>query len=126
VVKLPDHFEGKAEFLAELERRIGVLEDECARERQQSGRSVLGRKRVLCQSWKDSPSSREPRRGLRPRVAARNKWLRIMRLQCNKDFEVSYRAARKSWIAGMPAEFPFGTYWLRRFANVRVKPRDMN
>jgi hypothetical protein len=122
VAKLPDHFEGKAEFLAELRRRISAVEEECARERQRTGRCVLGRQRVLRQSWRDSPPSHEPRRGLRPRVAARNKWIRIMRLQRNKEWQASYREARLHWLAGVPVEFPTGTYWLRRFANVRVKP----
>jgi len=122
VLKLPDHLEGKAEFLAELRRRITAVEEECARERQRTGRHVLGRRRVLRQSWRDSPTSREPRRNLRPRVAARDKELRIATLQRNKEWRLEYRDARAKWLAGLPAEFPFGTYWLKRFANVRVKP----
>jgi putative transposase len=122
VLKLPDHFEGKAAFLAELQRRIAVVEEECARERQRTGRRVLGRRRVLRQSWRDSPTSHEPRRKLRPRVAARNKELRIAMLQRNKEWRLEYREARAKWLAGIEVEFPFGTYWLKRFANVRVKP----
>jgi REP element-mobilizing transposase RayT len=121
-VKLPDDFERPDEFLAELARRITETEDAFARERQRTGRGVLGRRRVLRQSWRDSPESFEPRRGLRPRVATRNKWLRIAALQRNKAWEAEYREARTNWLAGLPAEFPYGTYWLRRFANVRVKP----
>jgi len=122
VLKLPDHFTGKAEFLAELRQRIAAVEEQCARERQRTGRRVLGRRRVLRQSWRDTPTSREPRRGLRPRVAARNKWLRVMALLRNADWQAEYRAARATWLAGLPAEFPPGTYWLKRFASVRVKP----
>src|SRR5690606_16558521 len=33
-LKLPDHVENRAELLAELERRIAVVEERCARERQ--------------------------------------------------------------------------------------------
>ena len=122
VLKLPDDFENKAEFLAELQRRVTAVEEECARERQRTGRRVLGRRGVLRQSWRESPTSREPRRGLRPRVAARNKWLRIAMLQRNQQWAADYRDAFEKFRAGLPAEFPYGTYWLKRFANVTVKP----
>ena len=122
VLKLPDHFENKTEFLAELRRRIAAVEQACADERQRTGRRVMGRRRVLEQSWRDSPDSREPRRNLRPRVAARDPSLRIATLQRNKEWQAAYRQARIDWLAGIPTEFPYGTYWLRRFANVRVKP----
>lgn len=121
-LKLPDHFEGKDEFLSELRRKIGEVEHACALERQTAGKRVLGRRRVLLQSWRDSPTSHEPRRGLRPRVATRNMWIRIATLQRNKQWVAEYRDARRRWKAGELVEFPFGTYWLKRFANVRVKP----
>ncbi|MBA3396671.1 MAG: hypothetical protein H0T89_28830 [Deltaproteobacteria bacterium] len=121
-LKLPDDFERQDDFLAELARKITEAEDAFARERHRTGRAVLGRKRVLRQSWRDNPASHEPRRRLRPRVATRDKWRRIAALQRNKAWEAEYREARAAWCAGMPADFPYGTYWLRRFANVRVKP----
>jgi putative transposase len=122
VLKLPDEFEGKDEFLAELRRRIAEVELNCARERQLTGRRVLGRRRVLLQSWRDSPTSREPRRNRRPRVSSRNPLLRIMKLRLNAEWQLAYRQARRDWLSGIPTEFPYGTYWLKRFANVRVKP----
>jgi hypothetical protein len=122
VLKLPEHFEGKDEFLAELRRRIGEFEETCVRERKRTGRRVVGRRRILKQSWWNSPTTLEPRRTLRPRVAARNKWLRIAALQRNQEWQAAYREARERWLAGEPSEFPYGTYWLRRFANVCVKP----
>lgn len=121
-LKLPEHFEGKAEFLAELERRIADIEASCAAERMKSGRRVVGRRAVLRQSWRDSPTSHEPRRNLRPRVAERDKWLRIAALQRNKAWHEDYQHARLLWLAGFDVEFPYGTYWLRRFARVAVKP----
>ena len=81
-----------------------------------------GRRRILRQSWRDSPTSREPRRGLRPRLAARNKEQRIEALARARDWQLAYREARTQWLAGLEVAFPDGTYWLRRFANVRVKP----
>jgi REP element-mobilizing transposase RayT len=122
VLSLPDNMAGKVEFLAELERRIAEVEEACARDRQRTGRRVLGRRGVLRQSWRESPTSREPRRGLRPRVAARDKWQRIATLQRNKEWAAEYRAAYLKLRAGIPVEFPYGTYKLKRFANVPVKP----
>lgn len=122
VLRLPDDFEDKDAFLAELRRRVAEFEDACARERRAAGRRVLGRRRVLQQSWNASPTSHEPHRGLRPRVAARNKWLRIATLQRNKEWQAAYRGARRRWRAGEDVAFPYATYWLRRFAQIRVEP----
>ena len=69
-------------------------------------------------SWRDSPASREPRRQLRPRVAARSQWSRVEALLRNREFLAAYREARGHWIAGEATAFPIGTYWLRRFAHV--------
>jgi hypothetical protein len=119
---LPDQIADKQSLLEALQRRISDVEYACARERQATGRRVVGRRGVRRQSWRDSPSSREPRRGLRPRVASRTMWVRIAALQRNKEWEANYRSARALMLAGFDVEFPHGTYWLRRFANVRVAP----
>ena len=74
------------------------------------------------QSWRDRPSSHEPRRELSPRVAARDKWARIEALLRDRAFRLAYRAARAAWLLGERAIFPAGTYWLRRFAAVPVAP----
>lgn len=121
-VGLPDDFPEREAFLAELARRIAEVEEQHARERMQTGRRVLGRRAILRQSWRDTPTTREPRRNLRPRVAAKNKLERIAALARNKQWQAEYRSARLLWLAGFDVEFPHGTYWLRRFANVKVKP----
>jgi hypothetical protein len=120
VLKLPDHFEGKEAFLERLRERVAAAEKAYAEERRVHGRGILGRRRVLRQSWRDCPMTDEPRRNLRPRVAARSKWHRIAVLQRNKEWQANYRDARRRWLLGEDVEFPAGTYWLRRFANVRV------
>ncbi|MDX2091937.1 MAG: hypothetical protein SFX73_29005 [Kofleriaceae bacterium] len=122
ILRLPDFVPDHPAFLAELKRRVHEVEEACAQARRATGRCVVGRRRILRQSWRDSPTSHEPRRGLRPRVAARSKWLRIAKLQRNAAWEDAYRAARALWLAGLPAVFPYGTYWLRKFANVTVAP----
>jgi REP element-mobilizing transposase RayT len=119
---LPEHFEGKAQFLAELRRRISEVEAQFARERQLTGRRVVGRRRILRQSWRDSPASLEPRRKLRPRVAARDPAVRISLLRRNQEWHAEYRSTRQLWLAGFDVPFPYGTYWLKRYARVAVKP----
>jgi len=105
-----------------LRERVAKVELHFAKRRARSGRRVLGRQRILRQSWRDSPTSREPRRNLRPRVAAQSVWARIEALQRDRQFEVDYARARAAWLAGHDAVFPAGTYWLRRFAGVTVAP----
>ena len=91
-----------------------------AAERQRTGQRVLGRRAVLQQSRRGQPQSTEPRRNLRPRVAARSKRSRIEALLRNCAFVVAYKAAREAWQTATTAVFPPGTYWLRRFANVPI------
>ena len=73
---------------------------------------------ILRQSWRAYPASHEPRRNLRPRLAALNQWARIEAIHRNREFLAAYRDARRCLLAGDPIPFPVGTYWLRRFAHV--------
>ena len=75
---------------------------------------------VRAQSWRDSPASMAPRRGLRPQVATRSKWARIEALLRNRTFATEYAGAREQWRNGLPTVFSPGTYWLHRFASVPV------
>ena len=103
--------------------RVRVEEESAADERRRAGTRVLGRKGVLAQRWSDRPESREPRRALDPRVAARSQWSRLEALLRNRSFRDAYAAARASFIAGVTSVlFPAGTYWLPRFANAPCEP----
>jgi putative transposase len=107
-----------------LERVRGV-EDEVAAERRRTGAHILGRRGVLAQRWRDRPTTREPRRQLDPRVAARSKWSRIEALMRNRDFRAAYAAAREAFVAGArDVVFPAGTYWLRRFVQATCAPHS--
>jgi hypothetical protein len=106
--------------IAELRDRVRAVELGRAAERARTGRRVLGRRAVLAQSWRESPISVEPRRNLRPRVATRNTWSRIEALLRNRAFVIEYASSRDRWRNGIPAVFPPGTYWLKRFASVPV------
>ena len=117
---LPPGIEDVDAFLGALRERVATEEARLATERRRAGRSVLGRRGVLQQDWRSRPTSHGPRRGLRPRVAARSVWARVEALQRNRAFIEAYRAARAAWLAGLSVVFPPGTYWLRRFAGVVV------
>jgi putative transposase len=106
--------------LAELRDRVRAVELAYAAERQRTGRRIYGRRAVLAQPWTGHPTSREPRRNLRPRVAAPSKWARIEALLRNRAFVTAYTSARAAWREGLAAVFSPGTYWLRRFAYVAV------
>lgn len=106
--------------LSELRDRVRAVELERAEERARTGRRILGRRAVLTQSWRDSPTTVEPRRNLHPRVASRCKWARMEALMRNRAFESDYASARERWTSGISAVFPPGTYWLQRFAAVPV------
>jgi len=107
-------------IVREVREGVAAVEARQAEERRVSGQRVLGRRRILDQSWCASPTTFDPRRTLRPRVAARNKWARIAALQRNQEFISDYRLSRRLWLAGFPTTFPSGTYWLRRFARVQT------
>ena len=117
---IPPELGPRAEVIAELQTRVRERELELAAERQRMGRRVLGRRRVLAQSWRGQPDTDEPRRNLRPQVATRNRWARIETLMRDRAFVADYIAARERWRQGMVAMFPAGTYWLQRFASVPV------
>jgi putative transposase len=110
----PCGFDSAEDFRAELERRVAALEDEAARKRKEKGGTVLGAKKVLAQKPHARPAFGEPRRGLNPRIAARDKWKRIEAIGRLKEFLHSYRAAWAAFTRGArDALFPHGTYWMR-------------
>jgi hypothetical protein len=118
---IPPELGDRNEILTEVQARVVAVEEEQARIRARTGKRVLGRYAVLRQAWRDSPTSREPRRTLRPTFAARSLWARLEAIQRRRDFIIAYRKARLALRAGTPIPFPHGTYWLRRFLCVDVE-----
>jgi putative transposase len=100
---IPAELGPEAEVLAELRQRVAAAEASLATERQRTGTRVYGRRAVLRQCCWARPASFEPRRNLRPRVAARSKWARIEALRRNQDFVADYTTAREAWRSGAPA-----------------------
>jgi putative transposase len=104
-----------------LREQVDQATAKAAEERRVKGIKLVGRKAVLRQHWSHSPNTREPRRGLSPRVACKNKWARIEALQRNQAFLDLYRGARADHLAGHEAVFPPGTWWLCRFAGLKCE-----
>jgi hypothetical protein len=116
---IPSELGDAQAILHEVVRRVAQRERDAAQERAASGRKVLGRNAVLRQSWRESPVSRLPRRGLRPTFAGRL-WARVEAAQRNYQFVASYRLARAAFLAGSPIRFPAGTYWMHRYVGAVV------
>lgn len=107
------------DFVAMLQRKVDEREAEIRQQAKKAGIRFLGVRRVLRQRHTDTPSSHAPRRKLKPRVAAKNKWRRIEALQRLKEFVVAYREAWLQWKQGFrDAVFPAGTYAMVKHANV--------
>jgi hypothetical protein len=60
-----------------------------------------------------------------PRVAAQNKWARIEAIQRDRGFIEKYRDAFLRHIDGLAnVLFPFGTFWMRKFAKVACEAAE--
>ena len=102
---------------------MAAEERKAALERERTGRGVLGRKAVLRQSPFSCPNSCKERRGLRPRVATRDKWRRIELLQCKNRFQQRYREAYERRRRGeLNVRFPYGSYQLAVQGLVKCEP----
>lgn len=100
-----------AEHIAE---RVREEETAIRAEADEKCQNFSGRKAVLAQSPFGSPSTKQPRRQLRPRVASRDKWERIAWLQRSMEFLREYREAWDAFCAGVrDVIFPAGTYLMR-------------
>jgi putative transposase len=105
----PPGFGSAEEFRALLEAAVAQREAEAAR----GSGGVVGASRVLAQRPTARPAAEEPRRGLRPRVACRDKWKRVEVLGRLVAFLRCYREAWEARRSGERAVFPAGTYLLR-------------
>jgi putative transposase len=115
----PSGFE-TSDLVETLSRLLAEAEDRAAAALADAGRSFLGVARVLAQSPHARATANEPRRGLNPRIASRNKWKRIEALLRLKDFGSAYRDALGAWRAGLrDALFPHGTWLMRVQHRVR-------
>jgi hypothetical protein len=99
---------------SEMERLVAEREQELRRKAKTEGTWFLGPRKIRKQPRNSRPRSVEPRRGLNPRVAGKDKRQRIEVLKRFRDFVASYRAALARYIAGdKDLCFPYGTYGTR-------------
>jgi putative transposase len=119
-LRIPSALGPPDQFRCQLRELVAAIERSLAAARIRDGKTVLGRRAVMKQSWRGQPSSPEPRRTRCPRLAARSAWSRIEAHLRDREFIASYRNAWTRWRQGLPATFPLGTYWLRRFVGVPV------
>jgi REP element-mobilizing transposase RayT len=107
----PPGFSSSDEFREQLAAALAEKEAQAGRDAR--GR-FLGVTRVLAQKPTGRPAPGEPRRTLKPRVAARDKWKRIEAIGRLVEFLRSYRSAWAARRAGEPdVTFPCGTYLMR-------------
>jgi len=123
------HIVRPAIFAERSDRELGRLVAAVVDEREaaartamvKAGRRFLGVAGVRAQRPSDRPTNAEPRRGLSPRVAARNKWRRIEALRRLKQFIAHYRIAYADWKRGVrDVVFPAGCYAMRVFQGATV------
>jgi putative transposase len=115
----------QVEWSSLLTEQVHDVESDHRARRVAAGKTVLGREAILAQNPFACPQSAEPHFGISPRIAAKSKWTRIEALQRCKEFLDSYARAIKAWMLGAAeVVFPFGTYWMRRFARVVCEGAD--
>ena len=111
------------ELAALINEAIEKREAKFRREVRSSGRTFLGRRGVLRQSRYGRPKSSERRFEISPRVACKNKWLRIERLQHDGEWRESYAQSLLRWRRGdRETEFPHGTYKMRVLHGAKCAP----
>ena len=100
---------------------ISKEEHNIANDMSTAKKTFMGMDAVLRQSHREKPQTIEPRRGMNPRFAARNKELRISAVERYKQFVANYWDALKEWKRGnREVVFPAGTYAMRLHARVNV------
>jgi REP element-mobilizing transposase RayT len=113
------------EWNALVTDRVRAAETDHRERRRATGKRVLGRDAVLAQNPFACPNSSEPHFDMSPRIAAKSKWPRIEAIGRNRAFLEKYREAIKAWLAGVvDVVFPYGTYWMRKFARVLCEATD--
>ncbi len=111
---VPPGFASAEDFRALVSEALDGLEAKHQEEAASEKRRFLGAARVLAQNPFSRPQPGEPRFGLRPRIAARDKWRRIEGIFRLKTFLREYRQAWTARQSGASdAKFPAGTYLLR-------------
>jgi putative transposase len=103
-----------ADIRPSIERAVEKREATAREDAHREGRRFLGASAVMRQNRFTSPVTLVARRELSPRIASRNKWLRIEALARCSEFVREYKKAFASWrLLDRLAIFPVGTYLMR-------------
>ena len=109
-------------FVAKVQNRVREMEKSIQAAFKKNRRRFLGPRACLRQRRTDHPVSRAQRRGISPKIAARDQAIRTAALQRLRAFVTAYREAFLEWKKGVrDVVFPAGTYWLRVHASVRCR-----
>jgi len=104
--------------------RVREKEEEIRQDFKDRGRTFMGAEKVKAQKRESKSRSWESRRKLNPRIACKDKKKRIELLERLKKFLKEYREAYKKFSKGeRDVLFPPGTYKMRKFFNVKLRPR---
>jgi REP element-mobilizing transposase RayT len=110
------------EFTILVRRRLRARERSIRNQYRKKRLSFEGPEACLRHRINHRPARERPLFKLSPRVAAKEKSIRVAALARLKEFAEDYRRARERWIEGeRDVEFPPGTYWLRVHANVKCR-----
>jgi hypothetical protein len=105
---------------AKLMEAVRERELEIHRSMRARGRRFMGQRKLARQRWNRVAQSFEERFTVAPKHAGSSKRRVSAEVGRDREWERRYAAARALLLAGKPAVFPAGTYWLRRFAGVNV------
>ncbi len=107
------------ELRRRLAKALAKREERAARDLGELGRSFMGARKVMAQKPFARPATEEPRAGLNPRVASRNRWKRLEAITRLKTFRAEYREAWLAFKAGKrEVVFPEGTFGMRVWCGV--------
>jgi putative transposase len=102
---------GEAGVKLELDEQLAGRVEPVEQQLRKSGCKPMGMAAVLRQDWNESPVTREPRRGLIPRIAARCAAVRIAAIVELQHWVEAYRIALARFKDGQrEIEWPTGTY----------------
>ncbi len=119
---IPPGFASAAEFRDDVRARVAKREKAQAEKLARKGRRFRGWRWVMRQKRTARPATQAKRRGIRPRVATRDKWKRVEALGRLAEFLLEYRVALGRLRNGdRDVVFPRGTYLLRVHLNVACK-----
>ena len=109
------------EFYDEMVKRVRAKEIHHKAEHRKAGRRYLGEEKIAKANWNRAPRSKEDHFVAVKRIRGRDNAARRAAIKRSQTWRARYADARNRLRAGeTDVEFPYGTYWMRRFSGVKV------